>query len=34
MDTLVTLERFAKWFTVIAAAVGTAYASWRAMRGG
>lgn len=34
MDTLVTLERFAKWFTVIATAVGAAYASWRAMRGG
>jgi hypothetical protein len=34
MDTLVTLERFAKWFTVVAAAVGTAYASWRALRGG
>jgi uncharacterized coiled-coil protein SlyX len=34
MDTLVTLERFAKWFTVIAAAVGTAYATWRAVKGG
>lgn len=34
MDTLVTLERFAKWFTVIAAAVGTAYATWRGLKGG
>ncbi len=34
MDTLVTLERFAKWFTVIATAVGAAYASWRALKGG
>lgn len=34
MDTLVTLERFAKWFSVVAAAVGTAYASWRAFKGG
>lgn len=33
MDTLVTLERFAKWFTVIAAAIGTAYATWRALKG-